>query len=440
MKSTFGSAPDRLRRIDTDDLSSKSNLGSKASLDEFAEPSKPVMTELEGQAIPPIEPERVRMPVPPRFVPPPPPDDSDEDQAAPRSTSLITSGDSSGEEDSDGDEVDFMGAFKEPSAPTLTGAEPEYDREPHRFAITHIDDEEEDEVNRFRAGMRVEEVASKPQFQYPSVIPPIISSSPANIVVSSDDAPPLFSGEDIVETRDQGNRRRTSSSGQPSRRSVDSFGSQDGQWSSDLVDSQLPPVAKEYVDVGNLLTEQVPGTQYIPKPAHALSDIDIPGVNTSPKQKLEKISSESRKPRRKRALHLESAAGGLSQLPVLRAGGAFLASGRPAVRLGEDEVIAIPDVFVQAYDMFLRAFERAKTPAIEDVTTFSKRAVRSAAPDIWVIEEQKDVDIDEFYSNELMQSAPRLPVHERAKKWHPLQERRRIPSATVGILGVPSEW
>jgi hypothetical protein len=301
-------------------------------------------------------------------------------------------------------------------SPGQISPEPELEPEPVEKEAdaeeSSEEDEEEVDAERDQVPVRPEPVVAE--------IPP--SPLALGKVISAKEAPPpLISVEPIIP---RSKKSRSQDARRISRGSTDSLDTP----MEDGIDTQIPYAEKETVDVGFLLTEQRSTARYVPR-SPIESDKPKKGVFTK------------RYPK-KRNLELESAAGSLSSLPVLRRGDVFGRSTNTSVRVGGRDSMELPGAVGVKTGLVLRSFVRTHCPLIEDVSGFSKKAARSPPPDIWVIDDQKDVDIDEFYGGEAVPfvAAARLSMHKIPALRHPLQERRRIEPPSVGILGVPTEW
>jgi hypothetical protein len=202
-----------------------------------------------------------------------------------------------------------------------------------------------------------------------------------------------------------------------------------------LIDSHLPFVEKESMDVGFLLTEQQASARYIPSWTGKADK----AAKTKSRERRER--ERPRRPSKRSSFALESAAGSLN-LPVIRSLGVRMPPALLSVKVSDNEISSVPEPVGSKNEIVVRIVVHANIPVIEDVGAFSKKAVRSGVPDIWVIEDQKDVDMDDFYATELASfaGAPRLPVPEIRAMRHPLQGRVKIPPPQVGILGIPMDW
>ena len=134
-----------------------------------------------------------------------------------------------------------------------------------------------------------------------------------------------------------------------------------------------------------------------------------------------------------------SAAGTLT-LPFCRSSGSMPSKAGNTVKLANNEVGELSEQVPLEQPTPVGPREPRPCVEVNDVTEFSKNAVRSEVPPVQVAESQNDGDIDGFYKSSPVTNAPKLTGATIPVMTHPLMYRKKIVHPKVSILGVPSEW
>ena len=139
-----------------------------------------------------------------------------------------------------------------------------------------------------------------------------------------------------------------------------------------------------------------------------------------------------------RRSQLRSAAG-LLKLPTARSFGSTPGQAAPKIKVVGEE-IEIPAA-TKVEQERRRVPEMHASMEIDDVTTFSKRAVRQEVPAIVFFRNDTADQIDKFYANVQFETAKVAVGPNSTYRYQlPPQSRRKMPMPQFKILGVPEEW
>ena len=142
----------------------------------------------------------------------------------------------------------------------------------------------------------------------------------------------------------------------------------------------------------------------------------------------------------RRPCGLQSAAGPL-RFPVVRAGSVLPSPSSNIVKLANGETTELPEQNRMPDEPVVGPREGGKNMEIDDVTTFSKNAVRAEVPPVQILASQNDEEVDGFYGKSApFSTPPSLKSVGIPLMSHPLMQRKKIVHPKVTLLGVPEEW
>lgn len=138
--------------------------------------------------------------------------------------------------------------------------------------------------------------------------------------------------------------------------------------------------------------------------------------------------------------NFSSAAGNIRLPSGYRASGSLPSPAASSVTLDMNQNTEFPKA--TRLDAFTPVSITRTAPDVQvtDVSTFSKNAMRQAAPDLVFLSNETENDIDAFYAAYEFTAFARKPVDINVRLQVPPQVRKRAAMPQLKILGVPDDW
>lgn len=134
-----------------------------------------------------------------------------------------------------------------------------------------------------------------------------------------------------------------------------------------------------------------------------------------------------------------SAAGNI-RFPMYRASGSIPQAVALNMNLDMGQCLEIPSATRLDVASPIPPVRTTPDVKIEDVSTFSKNAIRQEAPEMVLLTNETDNEIDAYYSSQQFQVYVRKPADIAVRLQLPPQVRKKPIAPTVKILGVPDDW
>lgn len=138
--------------------------------------------------------------------------------------------------------------------------------------------------------------------------------------------------------------------------------------------------------------------------------------------------------------NFSSAAGNIRLPSGYRPSGTMPSAAGSAVTLDMNQSMELPKATRLDAAAPVSVFRTAPDVQISDVSTFSKNAMRQAAPELVFLSNETENDVDAYYAAQEFAVFTRKPVDINIRMQVPPQVRKKTIMPQLKILGVPDDW